>query len=188
MVGARTQDILQCGEGGGWGGWVVFSFLVQQVDTIVVHFVYPAGEVFSPSTEKQRLKTAINRKRTLFFRGEGGGRFSPCFYGKFYQRIQSMINFDKDYFCTVSIDFFLSQSWYLYYMVNKKRRERKDKFLLFDLFKASEQIESSHKLEFFTKKPILLHACATCSELPSYISTMATRGERLKVIWLSLLK
>ena len=35
-------------------------------------------------------------------------------------------------------------------------------------------VESSHKSDFFfsPKRPIVLHACATVSELPSNISTM----------------
>ena len=30
------------------------------------------------------------------------------------------------------------------------------------------------QIRFFWERPILLHTCATCSELPSYISTMPT--------------
>ena len=44
--------------------------------------------------------------------------------------------------------------------------------LLFDLFKAFDQFESSHKSDSFLSE-ILLHMCATCSELPSNIN--ATR-------------
>ena len=39
---------------------------------------------------------------------------------------------------------------------------------LYDLLKASDKIENSHKSYIF-----FLHGCATCSELPSIISTMA---------------
>ena len=36
-----------------------------------------------------------------------------------------------------------------------------------------DQIERSHRSDFFSpKRPILRHACATCSELPSNIGTM----------------
>ena len=31
-------------------------------------------------------------------------------------------------------------------------------------------IERVVKFDFFRKKPVLLHTCATCSELPYYIS------------------
>ena len=46
--------------------------------------------------------------------------------------------------------------------------------LLSDLFKAFDLIESSHKSNFFAPKIhiFFLHANATCSELPSDISTM----------------
>ena len=45
--------------------------------------------------------------------------------------------------------------------------------MFFDLLKAFDNIDSSHKSDIFAlKKPILLHACATCSELPSNIVTM----------------
>ena len=64
----------------------------------------------------------------------------------------------------------------------------KEQSLLFDLLKEFDQIESSQKLDFwglyavpnkqtkpgffFSKGPIFLHSCATCSELPSNISPM----------------
>ena len=52
------------------------------------------------------------------------------------------------------------------------RTRRKEK-LLFYIAQAFDQIEISHKSDFFSPKwPIFLHACATCSELPSNISTM----------------
>ena len=45
--------------------------------------------------------------------------------------------------------------------------------MLFDLFKAFDKIESSHKSFFFSEKTYnYLHACATCSDLSSNISTM----------------
>ena len=45
--------------------------------------------------------------------------------------------------------------------------------MLFDLFKACDYIESSHKSGIFTrKKTIFLHAYATYYELPSNISTI----------------
>ena len=44
--------------------------------------------------------------------------------------------------------------------------------MLFELFKAFDSIESSHKSIFFYEKSVFLHACATYSELPSNISTM----------------
>ena len=45
----------------------------------------------------------------------------------------------------------------------------KEQSLLFDLFKANDEIESSQKSDYFT---IILHACATCSYFRSNISTM----------------
>ena len=44
----------------------------------------------------------------------------------------------------------------------------KENFLLFDLFKAYNFIEGSHKYDFF-----FLYACATYSELPYNISIMS---------------
>ena len=45
--------------------------------------------------------------------------------------------------------------------------------MLFDLLKAFDKIESGQKSDFFAPiRPIFLHACATCSELPSNISSM----------------
>ena len=41
---------------------------------------------------------------------------------------------------------------------------------LFDLFKSFVQIESSHKSDFFQKKTLFIHTCATCFELHSNIS------------------
>ena len=55
-----------------------------------------------------------------------------------------------------------------------KRCARKAQYLLFDLFKAFDYIESSHK-----SGPIFLYACATCNELPSNISTMVLTKEYL---------
>ena len=37
----------------------------------------------------------------------------------------------------------------------------------FDLLKAFVYIERVVKSDLFRKRPILLHTCATCSELPS---------------------
>ena len=54
----------------------------------------------------------------------------------------------------------------------------KDQSLLFDLLKAFALIESSHKSDLIPpKRPIFLPACAKCSELPSYISTMGRTGK-----------
>ena len=58
--------------------------------------------------------------------------------------------------------------WYF-----RNKCARKNLCLLFDLLQAFNYIESSHKSKIFsTKGPIFLHAYATCSELPSNISTM----------------
>ena len=44
--------------------------------------------------------------------------------------------------------------------------------MLFDMFKAFVKSEGSQKLDFlFSKNISVLHACATCSELPSNVST-----------------
>ena len=38
------------------------------------------------------------------------------------------------------------------------------------LFKAFDYFESSHKSDYlYPKRPVFLHACATCSQLPFYI-------------------
>ena len=45
------------------------------------------------------------------------------------------------------------------------------------LFRFVDGIRSHRKSRhFFRKRLILLHTCATCSELPSYISTMGKLG------------
>ena len=45
--------------------------------------------------------------------------------------------------------------------------------MLFDIFKASNQIKSSQKsFFFFSECDVVLHACATCSEFQSYKSSM----------------
>ena len=47
--------------------------------------------------------------------------------------------------------------------------------MFFDLFKAIDYIKSCHKTDFSPPKcPIFLHACATCSELPTNTNTMVT--------------
>jgi len=60
-----------------------------------------------------------------------------------------------------------------FYTLNREKREMvylvQGKSLLFDLFKA---FDSDIFLYFSSKIPIMLHACATCSELPSNVSTM----------------
>ena len=52
-------------------------------------------------------------------------------------------------------------------MVTQNECAIKEPSLLFDLFKTFDQIESSHKSSIF------LNACATFSEVPSNVSTMA---------------
>ena len=49
--------------------------------------------------------------------------------------------------------------------------------MLFDLSKAFDRIESSHKLDL-RKEQYYLHAWATCSELPFDISTMGPSMQR----------
>ena len=47
----------------------------------------------------------------------------------------------------------------------------KEQSLFFNLLKAFDLFQSSHKSDiFYLKRPIFLHACATCSELTSNIS------------------
>ena len=41
------------------------------------------------------------------------------------------------------------------------------KSMLFGLFKAFDYIESSYKSDIFLQKPLILLACAICSEQPS---------------------
>ena len=55
------------------------------------------------------------------------------------------------------------------------RCARKKQFLLFNLFEAYDQIESSHESELFCpKRSIFFHACVASSELPSNTSSMIT--------------
>ena len=50
---------------------------------------------------------------------------------------------------------------------------RKEQFMLIDLFKAFDQMESNNKSDIFSpKRSFFLHAHARCSELPIYVSTM----------------
>ena len=65
---------------------------------------------------------------------------------------------------------------------SKIKRKKKDEEVLsqeanwlFDLIKAFDEIECSHKSDSFSGGPIFLQACATCSELPSNISTAHSR-------------
>ena len=52
----------------------------------------------------------------------------------------------------------------------KDRSAGKNQSLLFNLFKAFFWNEISHKSDVFSpKRPIFLHACAVCSELPTDI-------------------
>ena len=57
---------------------------------------------------------------------------------------------------------------------NSEIGAHKAQYLLYDLCKAFEFIESAVKNSMFLifKKPIFLHTCATYYELPSNISTM----------------
>ena len=58
-------------------------------------------------------------------------------------------------------------------MVSQNRCARNEKSLYFDMFKAIDQIESSHESDsFFSKRPVFLHARATCCELPPDTITM----------------
>ena len=60
--------------------------------------------------------------------------------------------------------------WYLYQMEIGARKEQP---LLFGLFKAFDKIKSRQRSKSFPqKRPIVLHVCATYSELPSNISTI----------------
>ena len=60
-------------------------------------------------------------------------------------------------------------SWYLYQMVTQKQKQS----MLFDLFKAFDQIQSSHKSDiFYSKKTNFISSRATCCRLLSDISTM----------------
>ena len=61
---------------------------------------------------------------------------------------------------------------YLYQIVFQKYSgARKEQYPLFDLCKVFDQIESSYKSDFFFTEET--QACATCSDLPSDISTMS---------------
>ena len=59
-------------------------------------------------------------------------------------------------------------------MVIQSRCAREDQSLLFDLCKAFDGTESSHKLDFILlQKTFFLHTCAACHKLPSNIKTLA---------------
>ena len=67
------------------------------------------------------------------------------------------------------------KTWHLYKIETQK--EVRSSKLCFDLFKAFDYFESSHKLDLVSPKlPIFLHACATCSGVPSNISTMSSNS------------
>ena len=56
---------------------------------------------------------------------------------------------------------------------SEKGAHVKEQSLLFNPFEAYEKGESSHKSDFFLSENIFFpDVCATCSELPSNISTM----------------
>ena len=51
--------------------------------------------------------------------------------------------------------------------------ERKEQSLSFDLFKAFDRMDNSHISDLFSLKILIpFHVCATCSGLPSTVSTM----------------
>ena len=56
------------------------------------------------------------------------------------------------------------------------RFARAEQSLLFDMFKAFDWIESCQKSKYFyPKRPVFLHAHATCLEVPSNINTMVLK-------------
>ena len=62
---------------------------------------------------------------------------------------------------------------YIYYMVTQKWARNYEQSLLFNLFKAFYYFESCCPLFCYSpKRCIFLYKSATCSELPSHISTM----------------
>ena len=75
------------------------------------------------------------------------------------------------------------------YTLILRPNENKKRFLLWYLFKAFDEIESSHKSDFLSlKRPIFLHACAAFIDFPSnmswvlycYSSSLAHTGNESK--------
>ena len=59
---------------------------------------------------------------------------------------------------------------------SEKGARTEEQSLLFNLVKAFDEIQSSHKSDrFYTKGPIFPHACATCSEFLLYVQEVVTR-------------
>ena len=66
-------------------------------------------------------------------------------------------------------------------MVTRYSCARKEQSLFIDLFKAFDWIVSSQKLDiYYPERLIFLHACATCSELPSNMNTKVLSGIYLR--------
>ena len=69
----------------------------------------------------------------------------------------------------------LFYTWHLYQLVTQNKVRTQAAISIIDLFKALDYIESSAKLDFFlSEKTYFFHTYATCSVLPSYISTMCS--------------
>ena len=56
--------------------------------------------------------------------------------------------------------------------------------MLCDMFNAFHQIERSHIECFNPKTHMFVHACATCSDLPSNIGTMVSTGTKDAIGWM----
>ena len=72
--------------------------------------------------------------------------------------------------------------WFLYYMVAHFTLRKYGVKQAFRFFEGIWLHRKSRQIRFFRKRPILHHTCATCSELPSYISTMGRILEEMKAV------
>ena len=61
---------------------------------------------------------------------------------------------------------------YLYKMVAQNNVRTYGVIQVFRFVEGIWLHRKDRQIRFFRKRPILLHMCATCSELPSYLNTM----------------
>ena len=62
------------------------------------------------------------------------------------------------------------------------------KYAVYQIFRFFEGIWLHRKNCQIRKRPILLHTCATCPELPSYMSTMTGSEEATSFLFLGIVE
>ena len=139
------------------------------------------------------VRQSIKKSNLLNYSGYSGRRTDPVFvegririlsYSIMYIQIYTiyippLLYRSQDLWSQAFSDIFIAGILNIYWSVYgtyirwqlRNRCAHKD-LSMFDLFKALELIESNHKSFFFFKNTFFLHTCATCSELPSNISTI----------------